>query len=136
MVLADNLKKIILAGIGTVASTAEKSKELIEEMVKKGEITVDESKILNSEFASTLKNKSQDIRETIKKRTARMAPEFDFAEFIASLSEEQLDALKEEIEAYEAAKDQIVSLYEEETTEEEAVEEEALAAEEAPAEEE
>ena len=35
--LSDNLKKIFLAGIGAVAVTAEKSKDLLDEMVEKGE---------------------------------------------------------------------------------------------------
>ena len=34
--LTDGLKKILLAGIGTVAVTAEKSKEVLDEMVKRG----------------------------------------------------------------------------------------------------
>ena len=36
--LTDGLKKILLAGIGTVAVTAEKSKEVLDEMVKRGEL--------------------------------------------------------------------------------------------------
>ena len=34
--LSDDLKKIILAGIGAVAVTAEKSKDLLDEMLEKG----------------------------------------------------------------------------------------------------
>ena len=40
--LTDNLKKVILAGIGAVATTAEKSKDVLDDMVKKGELTVEE----------------------------------------------------------------------------------------------
>ena len=45
--LTDNLKKVILAGIGAVATTAEKSKDVLDDMVKKGELTVDQGKVLN-----------------------------------------------------------------------------------------
>ena len=45
--LSDNLKKIFLAGIGAVAVTAEKSKDLLDEMVEKGELTVEQGKVLN-----------------------------------------------------------------------------------------
>ena len=38
--LTDNLKKVILAGIGAVATTAEKSKDVLDDMVKKGEVDV------------------------------------------------------------------------------------------------
>ena len=41
--LSDNIKKVILAGIGAVAVTAEKSKDLLDEMVEKGELTVSEA---------------------------------------------------------------------------------------------
>ena len=42
--LTDNLKKVILAGIGAVATTAEKSKDVLDDMVKKGELTVEQGK--------------------------------------------------------------------------------------------
>ena len=35
MELGEGIKKLLLAGIGTVAVTAEKSKEVLDEMVKK-----------------------------------------------------------------------------------------------------
>ena len=37
MELGEGIKKILLAGIGTAAVTAEKSKEVLDELVKKGE---------------------------------------------------------------------------------------------------
>ena len=40
MELGEGIKKILLAGIGTAAVTAEKSKEVLDELVKKGELTV------------------------------------------------------------------------------------------------
>ena len=54
--LGENLKKVILAGVGAVAVTVEKSKELIDELAKKGEITLEQSKVLNEE----LKRKCKD----------------------------------------------------------------------------
>ena len=38
MELGDGLKKLLLAGVGTVAVTAEKSKEILDELVKKGNL--------------------------------------------------------------------------------------------------
>ena len=38
--IGENVKKLMLLGIGAVAATAEKSKELVDELVKKGELTV------------------------------------------------------------------------------------------------
>lgn len=50
MLLSEGIKKIMLAGIGAVAVTAERSKELIDELVTKGELTVEQGKILNEEL--------------------------------------------------------------------------------------
>ena len=44
------LKSILLAGIGTVSYSYEKGKELVDEMVKKGELTVKEGEELNWEL--------------------------------------------------------------------------------------
>ena len=41
MELGEGIKKLLLAGIGTAAVTAEKSKEVLDELVKKGELTVE-----------------------------------------------------------------------------------------------
>lgn len=43
--LTDNLKKVILAGIGAVATTAEKSKDVLDDMVKKAELTVEQGNV-------------------------------------------------------------------------------------------
>ena len=48
--LTDGLKKILLAGVGAVALTVEKAEEILDEMVEKGEITVDQGKALNKEL--------------------------------------------------------------------------------------
>ena len=53
--IGENIKKILLAGIGAVATTTEKSKELLDEMVKKGELTVEQGKVLNEELKHNIK---------------------------------------------------------------------------------
>ena len=40
--ISDSMKKILLAGIGAAATTAEKSKEILDDLVKKGELTVEQ----------------------------------------------------------------------------------------------
>ena len=57
----ENVKKILLAGIGAVAATTEKSKEILDEMVKKGELTVEQGKVLNEEL-------KHNIKKTVKER--------------------------------------------------------------------
>ena len=43
--LGDGLRKVLLAGIGALATGYEKSSELVDELVKKGEITVEQGKV-------------------------------------------------------------------------------------------
>ena len=66
MELGDGLKKLLLAGVGTVAVTAEKSREILDELVKKGELTVEQGKVLNQEL-------KHNIKETIKTKTSSSA---------------------------------------------------------------
>ena len=128
MELGDKLKKLLLAGVGTVAVTAEKSKEILDELVKKGELTVEQGKVLNQEL-------KHNIKETIKTKTtpapapAPEAPKEDIKDTLAKLSPEQLAELKEQILKMEAPK------AEEAPKTEEAPKEEAPAAAEEPAQE-
>ena len=65
--LSDNLKKIFLAGIGAVAVTAEKSKDLLDEMVDKGELTVEQGKVLNEEL-------KHNVKKTVKEKVNALKP--------------------------------------------------------------
>ena len=58
MKLTDSVKNIFLAGVGAVAITGEKSKEVIDTLVKQGEITVEEGKTLNSDIAKKIQERS------------------------------------------------------------------------------
>ena len=55
--LSKDFKNIFLAGIGAVAMTMEKSKEIIDVLVKKGELTVEQGKVLNEELKHNIKEK-------------------------------------------------------------------------------
>lgn len=64
--LGDGLRKIVLAGIGALATTYEKSSEIVDELVKKGEITVEQGKALNTE----LKRKVSEVVDDAKTKAA------------------------------------------------------------------
>ena len=53
----DGIKKFFLAGVGAVAITAEKGQEIIGELVKKGELTVEQGKELNKDDIDELTQK-------------------------------------------------------------------------------
>jgi polyhydroxyalkanoate synthesis regulator phasin len=52
-----SLKNLILAGIGTVAYTYEKSVEMVDELVKKGELTINQGKQINEELKRKIDEK-------------------------------------------------------------------------------
>ena len=87
--ISDSMKKILLAGIGAAATTAEKSKEILDDLVKKGELTVEQGKVLNEE----LKN---NVKQTFKK------DEQDPADVLKGMTPEQIEALKAAIANMEA----------------------------------
>ena len=91
--LSDNIKKVILAGIGAVATTAEKSKDLLDEMVEKGELTVEQGKVLNEELKHNIKQKVQDVTG---KKEAEISDE-DISDLIDRMTPEQIRALKEKL---------------------------------------
>lgn len=57
--LGDGLRKVFLAGVGALATTVEKGQEIVDELVKKGELTVEQGKALNTE----LKHKMSEAKE-------------------------------------------------------------------------
>ena len=91
--LSDNIKKVILAGIGAAATTAEKSKELLDEMVEKGELTVEQGKVLNEELKHNSRQKVQDVTG---KKDAELSDE-DISDLIDRMTPEQIRALKEKL---------------------------------------
>lgn len=94
--ISEDLKKIILAGIGAVAVTTEKSKSILEELVKKGEITVEQGKVLNEELKRNIghnaKDEPQEAFSDVVSQLEKMSKE-DIAVVKAKLAElERIDS--------------------------------------------
>ena len=99
---SEDLKKIFLFGIGAMAMTAEKSKVLIDELVAKGEITVEQGKVLNEELMHNIK---QTIRDSVTDEKPPAPPTVDtVAADLDKLTKEELQVLKEKITSLEAEK--------------------------------
>lgn len=96
--LGENLKKVLLAGIGTVAVTAEKSKEILEEMVKKGELTVEQGKVLNQELKHNIK---ATMKEKVNVSVKPSSPE-ELQELLDKMTPEQIAELKQKLQEMEA----------------------------------
>lgn len=98
--LGEGLKKIILAGIGTAATTVEKSKEILDDMVKKGELTVEQGKVLNQELKHNMK---QTIKNNVHVSMKASTPE-ELEEMLGNMTPEQLEQLKIKLGEAEAKK--------------------------------
>ena len=107
--LGEDLKKIMLAGIGAVAITSEKSAELIDDLVKKGQVTVEQGKELNEELKRNLKTKVQDAVNEHVNVTVVTNEEENILDKLDTLSEEELQAVKEKLDKIEREKNNNVS---------------------------
>ncbi len=65
----EGLRKIFLAGVGALAATAEKGQELVNNLVARGELTVEQGKKLNSELAHKANEKSASLKEQAQEAT-------------------------------------------------------------------
>ncbi|PWJ48249.1 phasin family protein [Faecalicatena contorta] len=94
----EGLKKIFLAGVGAVATTAETAKDVVDNLVKKGEITVEQGKVLNEEL-------KQNVREKVKEHVSvTVVREYkDALAAVDHMQPEELEALKEKIAQVEKA---------------------------------
>lgn len=90
------LKNLLLAGVGSMVYAVEKSSEAIEEMVAKGQLTVDQGKQLNQELKNkfmTGKAKAGEMAQEII-RTINPATKEDIARLEARITqlEQQLSS--------------------------------------------
>ena len=98
----DGLKKLFYAGIGGVAITGEKLKDVIDEMAEKGELTVERGKVLNEELKHNIKKTVKDnINVSVKANT----PD-ELNDLLDKMSKEQLDLLKEQLKKMEEKEEQ------------------------------
>ena len=102
--ISEDLKKIFLFGVGAVATTAEKSKVLIDELVEKGDLTVQQGKILNEELKHNIK---ETIKESVTVNVVKSEtpPTVDtVVEGLDKMSSEDIQKIKDKLDALTAAK--------------------------------
>ena len=73
--LGDGLRKVLLAGIGALATGYEKSSELVDELVKKGEITVEQGKALNTELKRKVSETVDDAKKAAAEAGDKLLPQ-------------------------------------------------------------
>lgn len=88
--LGESIRKLILAGIGAAAVTKEKSESILRELVKKGELTVEQGKVLNEELKHSVK---EAIRDNVTVHVVKPEEDLD------NLDDAQLEALRQRVQA-------------------------------------
>ena len=90
--LGESLKKLLLIGIGTAAVTAEKSKEVLDDLVKKGELTVEQGKVLNKELKHNIK---ETLKDNVNVSVKASTPE-ELQTLLEKMTPEQIEQLKQQ----------------------------------------
>ncbi len=83
--VTDLVKNVVLAGIGAAAVTTEKAKDVADELVKKGSLTVEQGKVLNEEL-------KHNIKETFENKKNK---DSSVEELLSAMTPDQIEALKE-----------------------------------------
>ena len=108
--IGDGFKSIFLAGIGAMAYTGEKGKEIIDQLVEKGELTLDQGRDLNDELRRKADDATKGVRESAleaamkamnpeeREAFAAKAAEYAKAQNEADAAAKQADADAAEVE--------------------------------------
>ena len=96
--ITEGFKDVFMAGIGAMALGAEKSKELVDQLIEKGELTVDQGKAVNADL----------IEQAAQKASATAGAVRDdlIAAHLATLSKEERDAFAAKVAEMAAAADE------------------------------
>ena len=97
--LGEDFRKLILAGVGAAAATKEKSEVIFQELVRKGELTVEQGRVLNEELKHNLR---EAILENVTVNVLDMSE--DIMSSVKDMDDEQLEALKQCIRDAEQAR--------------------------------
>lgn len=103
--LIDGMRKMFLAGVGAVATGAEKTQEVVDDLIKKGELTVEEGKSLNEELTRKAKEAVDTTGDKVLRARLESMTAEERAAFAAKVAEmsADIDAATVKVEVEEAA---------------------------------
>ena len=113
-----SFKNIFLAGVGATAYSFEKAQELVDELVKKGELTVQQGKVVNEGLKHNMSEKLRTAADNIEnagKKNSETADEAadnlsekadDLLDRVDEMTAEQRAALKEKLEQLDKTDDE------------------------------
>lgn len=85
------LNKAFLATVGAVVITAEKSQQAVEDLVKKGELTVQQGKSLNQELSRKAKEAAQETTDGALRAFLEALSDEDRAAYAAKVAQMAAD---------------------------------------------
>lgn len=85
------LNKAFLATVGAVAITAEKSQQAVEDLVKRGELTVQQGKSLNQELSRKAKEAAQETTDGALRTFLEALSDEDRAAYAAKVAQMAAD---------------------------------------------
>lgn len=92
--MMNELKKVMLAGVGTAATAYEKADSFISDMVSKGKITVEDGKVLSEELKRNIQEKTTEATNEITSKLEKIKP-FTKEDFKTMFDEANKDTLEE-----------------------------------------
>ena len=98
--LSEEAKKIFLAGLGAAAVTAEKSKQIVDDLVRKGELTLEQGKAMNEELRH---NVAEKVKEHVTVNVTSPCDAESVGAAIAQMSPGELARVREALERAERA---------------------------------
>ena len=93
--LSDELRKVFLFGVGAIAKTNEKSKEIIDELIEKGALTLEQGKAINEELKHNIQEKIAEKEKEINSELIKQIKD------MKDLSDEDIQILKDKIKEVE-----------------------------------
>ena len=97
--MMNDFKILLLAGLGSAAYTYEKATKLIDDMIEKGKLTMDEGKELSEELKRDFKGKAQEVKPLTREDVIWILNQMNFA------SKNDLDNLVQRLYNLEAKVD-------------------------------
>lgn len=118
--VSENVRKLVLAGVGAVALGAEKSHELLGDLAKKGAATVEQGKAENEEFLHKISEATSESTDGALKLALRLMnsdQRRDLADRIRRLSDElDEEPIEVEVEVVDEDSDEKIDDAQTETT--------------------
>lgn len=97
------LEKLMYAGVGAVALTEEKAREIVAELEKKGHVTGDEGKKMVKDLVEKGKHHSEELRKTISTEVKRTLDNLHF------VKKDDFDALRKDLQELNAKIDALIA---------------------------